>query len=241
MTKTSTKKGPTQNNDSASSEITVETLLEDIQLLSEKTHAEAPPATTKWQKQTMIVQADLEKLLIELALEEVAIKILVMSTFYFWFVLDAPMRGVDTALLDDYSPFDAMGDIIILIRTTTKSLPLPAFSPDLKRLNEKMQMIKSCLPHPASYDQIEPKLVSSQTIRVNTAIHTLTSKYLQAEFYPEIIANVLFNEWLRLSALYGVSESEWQKMDYYFVEILTAVRNYLPTIFTINLDPLFDK
>ncbi len=208
-----------------------EALLNEIQSLSAKTHAEATPATTKWQKQTMIFQADLEKLLIELLLENMAIKILVMSTFYFWFVLDAPLRGIDTALLDQYSPFDAMGNIIHLIKTTTKSLPEPTFSPSLKKLNKKMQLIKSYLPHPASNDQVDPKLVPSQTTRVNTAIHTLTSKYLQDGYHPEIIANVLFNEWLRLSVFYGISENEWQKMDHYFVEILTAVRGYLPKIF----------
>jgi len=42
--------------------------------------------------------------------------------------------------------------------------------------------------------------------------------------------DVLFSQWLRLSVFYGVSESDWQKMDHYFVEILTAVRDYIPTI-----------
>ncbi|MCP5463307.1 MAG: hypothetical protein H7A34_09125 [bacterium] len=69
-----------------------------------------------------------------------------------------------------------------------------------------------------------------QSTRVNTAIHVLTSDYLKQGYHPEAIANVLFSGWLRLSVFYGVSEKEWQKMDYYLVEILTAVRDYIPTI-----------
>ena len=43
----------------------------------------------------------------------------------------------------------------------------------------------------------------------------------------EAITNALFSHWLRFSVFFGVSESEWQKMDYYLVEILKAVRGYL--------------
>ncbi len=56
------------------------------------------------------------------------------------------------------------------------------------------------------------------------------SDYLKQHYHVEIIANVLFSQWLRLSVLYGVSEQEWQKMDHYFPEILEAIRNYLRTL-----------
>ena len=208
----------------------LESLFHEIHELSKKTHASLSLATTKFQKQTAIIQAGLEKLLIELMMENMAIKVLLMSLFYFWFTLDAPLRVAEPALLDDYSPFDEMENIIHLVKATTLALPYPELSSELKLLNAKMQSLKSYFSDPASFDEVPQDQIAQQSDRVNTAIHTLTSSYLKQGYHPEIIANVLFSQWLRLSVFYGVSESDWQKMDHYFVEILTAVRQYITTL-----------
>lgn len=205
-------------------------LLNEIQELSQKTYAEIPHAITKFQKETMIVQAGLEKLLIELMLEHMEVKVIYMSLFYFWFTLDAPLRGIPSESLNKLSPFEEIGNIVSLIRKTAFELPDPEFSADLKMLNSKMQSLKSNLPSPEDLDRVPQDLVEHQSAKVNTAIHTLTSDYLKQNYHPEIIANVLFSGWLRLSVFYGVSEKEWQKMDHYLVEILTAVRSYIKTI-----------
>lgn len=205
-------------------------LLNEIWELSQKTHSELPPATTKFQKEAAIFQAGLEKLVVELILEHMEIKILYMSIFYFWFTLDAPLRGIPYESLNKLSPFEEMGNIITIIRKTTFELPDPEFSPNVKILNSKLQSLKSKLPAPEDLDNVPQDHVEHQSTRVNRAIHTLTSDYLKQDYHPEVIANVLFSQWLRLSVLYGVSEQEWQKMNHYFVEILTAVRSYIPTI-----------
>lgn len=205
-------------------------LLNEIWELSQKTHSELPPATTKFQKEAAIFQAELEKLFVELISEHMEIKVLYMSIFYFWFTLDAPLRGIPYESLNKLSPFEEIGNIISLIRKTTFELPDPEFSPNVKILNSKMQSLKSKLPAHEDLDNVPQDHVEYQSTRVNTAIHTLTSDYLKQNYHPEVIANVLFSQWLRLSVLYGVSEQEWQKMNHYFVEILNAVRNYIPTI-----------
>lgn len=207
-------------------------LLNEIWELSQKTHSESPPITTKFQKDAAIFQAGLEKIVVELILEHMEIKILYMSIFYFWFTLDAPLRGIPSESLNKLSPFEEIENIISLIRKTTFELPDPEFSSNLQMLNSKMQSLKSNLPAPEELDNVSENKVEYQSTRVNTAIHTLTSDYLKRDYHPEIIANVLFSQWLRLSVFYGVSEQEWQKMNHYFVEILNAVRNYIPTIIT---------
>lgn len=208
----------------------IASLLHEIHTLSSKTHADLPPAITQFQKETAIVQAGIEKQLIELMLEGMTVKVVLMSVFYFWFTLDAPLRVKDPAVFDDYSPFDEMGNIIDLVKTTARALPEPKLSSELKLLNAKMQALKANLPDPASLDEVDQATVAHQSNKVNTAIHTLTSDYLKQDYHPEVIANVLFSQWMRLSVFYGVSETDWQKMDYYLVEILAAVRDYIPTI-----------
>lgn len=142
----------------------------------------------------------------------------------------APLCGIPYESLNKLSPFEEMGNIISLIRKTTFELPDPEFSPNVKILNSKLQSLKSKLPTPEDLDNVPQDHLEYQSTRVNTAIHTLTSDYLKQDYHPEVIANVLFSQWLRLSVLYGVSEQEWQKMNHYFVEILKSVRNYIPTI-----------
>lgn len=207
-----------------------EMLLGEIRVLSEKTHAQLRPPFNDFQKQISIVQAGIEKLLIALIIEGMAIKVILMSVFYFWFTLDAPLRVEDPTVFDEYSPFDEMGNIIDLVKSTVCALPEPKLSSELKLLNAKMQAFKSNLPDPASHDEVDQDTVAYQSNKVNMAIHTLTSDYLKQDYHVEVIANVLFSQWMHLSVFYGVSESDWQKMDYYLVEILTAVRNYIPTI-----------
>ena len=216
--------------DNADTDAGTDSLLNEIRELSAKTYAEIPPTTTKFQKESAIVQAGLEKLVIELILEHMEVKIIYMSLFYFWFTLDAPLRGISRKSLNKLSIFEEIGNIVSLIRKTTFELPDPEFSSNLKMLNSKMESLKSILPSPEDFDNVQEDQVQYQSTRVNTAIHTLTSDYLKQDYHPEIVANVLFSQWLRLSVFYGVSEKEWQKMDYYFVEILAAVRGYMPTI-----------
>ena len=81
-------------------------LLNEISELSQKTHSELPPATTKFQKEAAVFQAGLEKLFVELISEHMEIKILYMSIFYFWFTLDAPLRGIPYESLNKLSPFE---------------------------------------------------------------------------------------------------------------------------------------
>lgn len=218
------------NNKKPMAEAETASLLNEIRELSKKTHAEIPPAVTKFQKEVATFQAELEKVLIELTLEHMEVKVLYMSLFYFWFTLDAPLRGIPYDSIGKLSPFEEIGNIVSIIRKTTFELPNPEFSSDLQMLNNKMQSLKSNLPNPEDLDNVQEDQVECQTTRVNTAIHTLTSDYLKQDYHPEIIANVLFSQWLRLSVFYGVSEKEWQKMDHYLVEILAAIRNYIPTI-----------
>ena len=66
-----------------------ESLLSEIRSLSEKTHAQVPPAFNDFQKQITITQADIEKTLIGLITQGHSIKIILMSLFYFWFTLEA--------------------------------------------------------------------------------------------------------------------------------------------------------
>ena len=222
---------PTEDEEFQPTDPELESLFNEIRVLSQKNHADMPLAITQFQKETAIVHAGLEKLLIELVMEKMEVKIIVMSLFYFWFIIDAPLRGIKPELLENYSPYEEMVNIIGLVKKTAWLLPEPELTSELKALNAKMQLLKSYLPHPSSYDEVPQDKVAHQSTRVDKAIHTLTSDYLKQGYHLEVIANVLFSHWLRLSVLFGVSENVWQKMDYYFVEILTAVRNYLPTIF----------
>ena len=118
-----------------------EALLSEIRSLSEKTHAQLPPAFNDFQKQIAIVQAGIEKTLLELMAQKYAIKIMLMSLFYFWYTLEAPLYADDPKSLDGEDSFLHMTAIIDLLKKTVRSLPTPTLTPEIKALNEKMQTI----------------------------------------------------------------------------------------------------
>lgn len=205
-----------------------EALLSEIHGLSEKTHTQIPPAFTDFQKQVRIAQAGAEKKLIELLMQGYSIKIILMSLFYFWFTLEAPLHADNPESIDGEDAFSHMGSVIDLVKNTVRSLPNPKLTPEIKALNEKMQLLKRYLPHPEDLDK-PPENLEQQTAHINTTIHSLINEFIHQNIHPEAIAIVLFSHWMRLSVFFGVSESDWQKMDYYLPDILKAVRDHLFT------------
>ena len=80
------------------------------------------------------------------------------------------------------------------------------------------------------YNKVPKETAREQTEEVNTAIVNVIGKCIQKNIHPKAIANALFNYWLRFSVFFGVSERDWQKMDYYFVDILEAADEYVDKI-----------
>jgi hypothetical protein len=221
-----------QNRENQEEHGEAEALLAEIRGVSEKVRAQTLPAITDFQKQMAIAKAGIEKALIELMNQGCAIKIILMSLFYFWFTLEAPLHAKNPEHINEEDPFLHMGNIIELVKKTAGTLPEPELNPEIHLLNQKMQQLKKYMPDPKSLDRFPQERVENEAANVNTTIHTLTSEYLKQDFHPEAIANALFSHWLRLSVFFGVSESHWQKMDYYFKEIMGETRHYLSRTFS---------
>ena len=221
-----------QNMETQEEHSEAEALLVEIRGASEKVRAQALPAITDFQKQMAIAQAGIEKALIELMSQGCAIKMILMSLFYFWFTLEAPLHTKNPEHIDKEDPFLHMGNIIELVKKTVSTLPEPELNPEIQILNQKMQQLKKYMPDPESLDRVPQEKVKQEAAHVNTTIHTITSEYLKQDFHPEAVANALFSHWLRMSVFFGVAESHWQKMDYYFKEIMGETRQYLSRIFS---------
>lgn len=208
------------------------TTLNEIRELSQKTQADVSPPVTEFQKKSAIFSAALEKCVMDLLIDEVPIKTALMSLFYFWFTLEQSiLEATDNIHSDDLNPMEEMTDFIQLMKDITTELPEPEFSEDIKALNQKMQAAKDANLSPEDADKVGDHInVVAVVEKANGAIHGLTGEYLQNDYDPEIIANVLFHRWLHCSVFFGVSESRWQKMDHYFSELMTAARARLKDI-----------
>jgi hypothetical protein len=205
-----------------------EALLSEIHCLSEKIHAQISPAFTDFQKHVSLIQAGIEKVLIELLTQGYAIKIIIMSVFYFWFTLETSLHGIHAESAQHEDAFLHMGDIIDLVKKTVRSLPKPNLTPENRALNEKMQLLKRYLPRPEDLDK-PPENIEQQTAYINATSHSVISEFIQQNIHLEAITIVLFSRWMRLAVFFGVSESDWQKMDYYLPNILKAARSHLFT------------
>jgi len=206
-------------------------LLNDLAQLSQKVHAQHAPNITDFQKETAIVDAGIQKAIIELIMEKRAPKVVTMSLYYCWFVLEAPESAIVNQIPGEAVAFKEFITIMQLVKKTLNRLPEPKLSDDIKALNIRSEQLKSFYSMPTDLDEVEPKQAQADTTKVIATLHALIANYINKKYQPVIIANVLFSHWLRVYSLFaGAPESEWQKIDYYFDEILTEVRNYLPTI-----------
>jgi hypothetical protein len=216
------------HNEAEQSHITeAESSINNIRYLSEKAYSHKLPAVSQFQKEILLAHASIEKTIIELITEGYEMKIILISLFYFWFTLEAPLNGASKQALDNTNPFEHMPSIIDLVKTTTHPLPEPEFNKDIHALNDAMQQLKKHITHPEILDNPSTDIVQEQTGLVNTAIHTSTCDLLKQDINIQAVANALFSLWLRFSVFFGVTEQQWQKMDFYLPEIIKEVRSYL--------------
>ena len=61
------------------------------------------------------------------------------------------------------------------------------------------------------------------------------SEWLQKSYHPEIISNVIFCYLIRVSTLNtSVDEKNHQKIEFYFSEIIAAIRKLVPKFFKVE-------
>ena len=142
------------------------------------------------------------------------------------------MRNVSEKEANQSIPVnDAIEKIIRAIKAVVDKLPSYNPSPEMQKLGEGINDLKSHLSD-ETLDHLSPDALIKSSTNVNTRIHTVTSNLLLQSFHPEIVANVLFGYWMRVSTLQAyVSEEYYQKMEFYFSEIIEAARKQVPGIF----------
>jgi hypothetical protein len=209
-------------------------ILDEITNLSKRIKAQQPSAITESEKQAAVTMDTLGKAIRELIMEHMSVKVIFLSLFYFWIILDAPLRGVTKNQLNNWStPLpEAVTHIINVIKSTVATLPNYTPTADMERLSTCVNTIKSF----SSDEHIDSPLpageLTKQVTVVNTLIHTVTSDLLKQYIHPEIITNVLLSYWIRISTINNnVSEEYYQKIEYYFSEIKRAIIEQVPKLF----------
>ena len=202
--------------------------LDTVSTLSQKTHAEYPKTIINDRdRDIQIAQATLEKCCIELLTQGRAVKILLLTVFQYWFMLDGPRNGFSKEDFEHFSPVSMMNDFIPLIKEVSDSLPEPELSDNIHQLNEHIEALKVHLPAPDELEKVSEADKLPHTLAIDGAIRDCLGNLAGRNIAIDILAMILFNQWLRLSIFFGVSEKDWQKLDFYFAEILSAARGRL--------------
>ena len=213
--------------------INSEKLIAEIAEISQKIKSKEMPAVTPHEKQASIIMMTMEKVIMTLIQENIQTKIIFLSLFYFWFVLEASLCG----FTDEIDPMaimlpETIDRMILVIKSTLALLPDQPQNSDLETLGEKINQIKSMIPDEYLDTEIPQTELVEKTTVTNTLIHTVTSKFLTESFHPEIVANVLFLNWVRLSTIRAnIPEQVHQKIEYYFDVVIKAVREDIQQLF----------
>lgn len=208
--------------------------IDDLFDLSQKLKAKESGPTNLREKQASIIMSNFDQCVHDLIIESAPLSILHASIFYFWAVLEAPMRNVDQKKINQgIIPLDqAIQKIMMTVQQTLQSLPELEPSCDLKEFGNTMNEIKSHITDDYFERPLSNEELFFHSNHINTKIHTLTSNFLKQGFYPEIVSNVMFSRWLRLTTIHAsVPEAYYQKMEHYFTEIMDAVRQCISSLF----------
>lgn len=205
-----------------------EETMAEVSDLSSKVNAQHGLAVTDNQKAVAQMSVEYEKAVIDALADKVPYKVVVMSLFTAWFQIDAPLRVSNLEKIDDIQYFEHLTPLLGVVKKCIDQLPEPDLDDDIVALNEKMDTLKSIYPMDDA-DQVDlPRAkLSMYANQINTALFSLTKKFLDEDTHPELIANVIFHRYIRLYCTVATDEADWQKVDYYFPEVMGAVRDYL--------------
>ena len=206
--------------------------MDRIAQLSQKIQAKEP-AFTDAHKQATITKAEIEQTILKLIMDKVTLKIIFCSLLYFWLKIEALVNDISEQQFDKWpTPMDVIAiKIIETIKLVVNNLPDPNASDDLKELGIHVNAIKANIPNEENI-YIPPEELSKHTTNASTQIFMVISNLLNREFHLQIISNVIFGYLMRTSTLNThVTEEDYQKMEFYFNEIIDAVRKQVPIFF----------
>lgn len=81
----------------------LEDTLDQLTKLSQRIKAQEPEALTNHEKQAVLTMAELEKTVQDLIREHRPVKVVFLSLFYFWLMLEAPLRRVSERQVAEWS------------------------------------------------------------------------------------------------------------------------------------------
>lgn len=198
--------------------------------LSQTIRSQEPGPTTLGEAQAAAAIARISECVMDLIIDGMPVQIVEHSLFYFWIRLEAPLRDVSEEQFAQLSLTEAVEQTITVVKTVVDNLPDYSLPLEMQNLGKEINDLKSYIAD-RTLDHLSSNELVSVVKKINVRIHAVSSTLLLQGVHPEIVANVLFSYWLRISTLQAhVSEAYYQKMEVYFCEIITEVRKQIPII-----------
>ena len=206
--------------------------------LLQKWKSKEPEPITDQQKQAALTIAEFEECIQQLILEHhIPIVIIQAILLNLWVLHEAPVRGVRQHKIDHWSMplHKVVQKMMYNVQSTLDSLPDPEQTPDEHEFGETVRMIKAQISddffkHDLSeYESLQ--LCAFVVVHISQVIDNL----IEHEVHLQIISNIMFARWLRLMTIHAsIPETRYQKMEYYFAEVIAAARNYIPNCLTFE-------
>lgn len=205
--------------------------LERIVNLSQIICGQEPLPSTIPEEQAAIAMATISGCVIDLLAEGMPVQVVEHSLFYFWLHLEASLRRVSEEQVNQQFLANTAEQIVTIIKKVIDNLPDYSPTLEMQRLGKEINGLKSYLTG-KDLSHLSENELALVVENVNTRIHKVSSHLLMQSVHPGIIANVLFSYWLRTSTIQSyVPEKYYQKMEFYFCEIIEEVRKQIPLIF----------
>lgn len=207
----------------------MENELKKLTILGQKVKAKTLHGVTPSEKITAEAMMTLEAMVMKFILDGLSIRAVIMSLYYFWFILEAPLYQLEVNDLPEHiSILDSFSALAGRVQLHLSTLPNPPHDEDYQALAFHFDELKPFLAtsHTHQQDIYSREAPPAQDIEtINQTIHQITSELLLQDIHPQIIGALLCLNWLRLSTLIEqVPEAYYQKIDYYFEEMIQTLR-----------------
>ena len=207
----------------------MENELKKLSSLGQKVKEKMVPGVTPSEKITAQTMMTIEAMVVRFISDGLSIRAVIMSLYYFWFLLEAPLYQLEVDNLPAHiSILDSFSTLAMQVHARLSTLPDQPYDEAYQALAAHIDELKPLLATSPNhqngiYSQEVPSAKDIETI--NQTIHQVTSELLLQDVHPQIIGALLCQNWMRLSTLIEqVPETYYQKMEYYIEDLMQVLR-----------------
>ena len=208
---------------------TPEELLKYTGEIYNKIHKDDLPPQNEREKQAKVVLSRLNKLIIDLILQDVSLKTLDITLMYQWILITTWNHGIEEKTFEHWASHLELVylPLIKMLKELESSIKDDGPSKDMKQLGAGLNEVKN-IAQKASKNEYSRVEIIKMVNMANIKLFQLTQSFINDKIHPGLIESGYFYYWLRMSIMYANgSEEFFQKLERNWDIVMKRVSEFI--------------